>query len=790
MIGSAEVERQRDNGASISIALKLGTPLDPHRSEAELDEVFAEAQGAEQERTVRRSNERDRIFRIWQTYLRARSDFEGSRASALRYSDRRVNDRQLTLTITDPVPPDLLNQDRLIRVGSRYVFLEVTSVLADEVTLEATSGDPKLTPSHGLLEVNTVRAGLAIERQRQALDAVNYGRSVNPFLREVIRDGSAARPPLANAPIIKPPSDFDDDKVLVLRKAMGIQDILAVEGPPGTGKTRLIEEIISQYLFYNPRHRVLLSSQTHAALDNVIERLAERSPDLDLVRVGRFGDERIKESAAKLLLERKAESWAKRVGDDARAWLANRAAELHVDPVDLRAGMSALRLAGMLRDIAATTLAMNQAEARASTASLVASEKFVESAISPNSTSRREEQAAQEAVNEARSRLSSLQSEEAAFREGFSTFGGIRAELGQSNSPEDLEEYAELLLGNTDAHKTCLALMQLQENWLERVGRSIDFHSAMLASANVVAATCIGLAGVRGITEVGFDLCIVDEASRATATEVLVPLSRSRKSILVGDPKQLPPFFEHGFFASRSLAEFTEEEIRENVFDRLLSMLPTESKAKLSHQYRMAAPIGDLVSSVFYSRSLISPKKVPEIVFPMFPNSVTWLDTSKLDGVGDERSGTSWRNRSEASVIRKVLESLAFVASKRRNACYHVAVIAGYQAQVAALDAAVRDQLSAWPGLSIRIDTVDAFQGSEADICIYSVVRSNDRGEMGFLKDWPRLNVALSRARSLLLIVGDHAFCKGLPAAQPMADVVAYIDSHQESCEVRPIDDA
>lgn len=79
---------------------------------------------------------------------------------------------------------------------------------------------------------------------------------------------------------------------------------------------------------------------------------------------------------------------------------------------------------------------------------------------------------------------------------------------------------------------------------------------------------------------------------------------------------------------------------------------------------------------------------------------------------------------------------------------------------------------------------------SEADICIYSVVRSNDRGDAGFLSEPPRLNVALSRARSLLLIVGDHTFCTRLPTTHPMYDVVNYIERARADCEVRTLDDA
>ncbi len=89
LIGSAEAERQKEGSAGAIVALKLGAPAAPTHAASEIDELFAEAQGAEQERAVRRSSDGDRIVRVWQSYLRARSEFESSKASTLRYSDRR-----------------------------------------------------------------------------------------------------------------------------------------------------------------------------------------------------------------------------------------------------------------------------------------------------------------------------------------------------------------------------------------------------------------------------------------------------------------------------------------------------------------------------------------------------------------------------------------------------------------------------------------------------------------------------------------------------------------------------
>jgi hypothetical protein len=83
-------------------------------------------------------------------------------------------------------------------------------------------------------------------------------------------------------------------------------------------------------------------------------------------------------------------------------------------------------------------------------------------------------------------------------------------------------------------------------DWESRFGRINDFEAALIASSQVVAGTCVGVAAVRGLSDLEFDLCIVDEASKATPTETLVPLSRARRWVLVGDSNQLPPFLEEG----------------------------------------------------------------------------------------------------------------------------------------------------------------------------------------------------------------------------------------------------
>jgi superfamily I DNA and/or RNA helicase len=293
------------------------------------------------------------------------------------------------------------------------------------------------------------------------------------------------------------------------------------------------------------------------------------------------------------------------------------------------------------------------------------------------------------------------------------------------------------------------------------------------------------MAGVRGMGDVIYDMCIVDEASKATATEILVPMSRSRKWVLVGDPAQLPPFFEDESITR--LDEFDETEVRQTLLDRFLKDLPEHSVAVLTNQHRMVKPIGDLISEAFYERKLNSPKIRPDVTLPgAFPKPVTWLSTADISDAREFRRGQSYRNDAECRIIRDALVQIDFLARKRK-AVYDVAIIAGYVAQVKAIQDIIRDRLHEWSGLKITCSTVDAFQGSEAEICIYSVTRSNPEGKLSFLREKPRLNVALSRGRSALIIVGDDNFCRSIVGDNPFRKVLDFFEAHPEHCERRHV---
>lgn len=161
---------------------------------------------------------------------------------------------------------------------------------------------------------------------------------------------------------------------------------------------------------------------------------------------------------------------------------------------------------------------------------------------------------------------------------------------------------------------------------------------------------------------------------------------------------------------------------------------------------------------------------------------VTWLTTSKLPNSREQASGSSFNNSCEVRVIVQWLQQLNQVAQAAQKD-YTVAVLSGYAAQLKLLNRSLDTEQNSLRALKIECNTVDAFQGREADIVVYSVTRSNKSGKVGFLKDEARLNVALSRGRVGLVIVGDHQFCRSL-SNSPLHEVLKHIEQNPTDCKL------
>ena len=245
-----------------------------------------------------------------------------------------------------------------------------------------------------------------------------------------------------------------------------------------------------------------------------------------------------------------------------------------------------------------------------------------------------------------------------------------------------------------------------------------------------------------------FDWLILDEANKVRFTETLPLLRLAPRWLLVGDHRQLPPVLDESAAAFPVEGEEARTLVRDaSFFELSWAVVPETNLVMLDEQYRMAAPIGSYVSVASYDGRLRNSPEMAALRSPLpwpFNRNLTWLTIR-----GREKKGGSGSisNRAEIEAVGRVVRHLQRLGLEQLR----VAVIAMYQDQVTQLRRELR--MVALPGLAV--DTVDAFEGEEADVVILSLVRSNEAERIGFLKKAQRLNVAISRAKQLLVVVGD-----------------------------------
>lgn len=251
-----------------------------------------------------------------------------------------------------------------------------------------------------------------------------------------------------------------------------------------------------------------------------------------------------------------------------------------------------------------------------------------------------------------------------------------------------------------------------------------------------------------------FELAVIDEACQATEASVWQAALRARRVILAGDHFQLPPTV---------LSETAVRQgMRDSMMQRLVQRYGTEIYRRLTVQYRMHQQVMQFSSEQFYDSSLVADASVrrhrlcdlPGVANePRTTSPAIFIDTA---GAGYEEQiepdGLSKLNPKEAGVVVALVRRLIQAGIRGDQ----IAIIAPYAAQVRLL----RGRLNQ---AGIEVDTVDGFQGREKELVIVTLVRSNSSGEIGFLSDTRRTNVALTRARRCLVVVGDSATLGGHP---------------------------
>lgn len=276
--------------------------------------------------------------------------------------------------------------------------------------------------------------------------------------------------------------------------------------------------------------------------------------------------------------------------------------------------------------------------------------------------------------------------------------------------------------------------------------------------AHVVGATCIGAASRPELSGVEFDLGIVDEAGQIGIADTLVPLARVRRGVLVGDDRQLPPFSdpEVDDWAQGIGDPELVRLMSQSALERLRAGLPSSHVVQLARQRRMPAEIADFISASFYRGELLT-EKDHRHTDPLFSSPMAFVDTSALpDRERRESGGRGPEGRTRKGAFNACeARLLARLAAFYHHRGSEWVVIVPYLAQrlevVRHLTRLIGDSQLA----DASVGSVDSYQGGERDIVLYGFTRSNPEGRIGFLRELRRANVAFTRAKSQLVLVGD-----------------------------------
>jgi ATP-dependent RNA/DNA helicase IGHMBP2 len=541
--------------------------------------------------------------------------------------------------------------------GSSYKNVEGTLFKVREYeVVVALNGPPPDFIARGVCQLDLLGSDATYQRMRKALVQVSESKRTRlSTLREIFIGEEP--PQRGKVPKIvwsnKDLNEFQQDAV---KRALAAEDVALVHGPPGTGKTTVLVEIIRQHAARG--ERVLATAPSNIAVDNMLEKLLPTG--LRVVRLGHPA--------------RTLESLRH----------GNLAYQLEADPAYIEV----------------------------------------------------------QELDRLRERLIKKES----------VHGRGYRQLGYDEQQKREREVGRL--------------------WRQARDLEEEISRRIVASAQVVLGTHAGLS--KRFVKGDFDLVAMDEASQATEPLSWVPLCLARKAVFAGDSNQLPPTIYS--------KEAAQQGLQVTLFDRLKDILPQTVQTLLRVQYRMHEDIMRYSSDRFYEGKLIAHESVAkhtadelEGVSPtdLTSRPVTYVDTA---GAGFDESWNemleSRENKGEAELAVKLYNLLREAGIKNKD----VALLTPYVAQARLLKTLLRE-----PGL--EIGSVDGFQGREKEAVIVSLVRSNEAGQVGFLSDLRRLNVALTRARRLLIVIGDSATISRHADYEAFIAHADKLDSHRSAYE-------
>jgi len=498
---------------------------------------------------------------------------------------------------------------------------------------------------------------------------------------------------------------YSENQNKAIRNAISKSPLSIIQGPPGTGKTTVITEIVFQILAKEPQAKILITSQTNNAVDQVLENLIKN--EIAILRLNAITAFNIKEEIREHTLNKKLEHWKLQVKETAKKNFEN----------------------------------------------------IQDDSIIPDKLKKD-------------------------FENRLKKQNGLK-DLKTYVEKKSAEKENELYLPLDEAFKiNYLKIYQLHRDWINIVS-SIDedseINKKLIDSIRVIGATCNHIAAKKySKWDFKFDYVIMDEAGKATTAESLVPIIMGSNLIFVGDHRQLRPMLTSTRAVEKWLREKFKKEAddledwddyfnRPSLFEEVITKIDQNYKSQLTECRRLPSEQVKLTSKHFYESEgdepiePVSRENSSEHNLPLAINSSVFFIDIGSNNKNEKDKDKSSYNKESAKIIVEILKRInKYEAIKN----YSLGIIACYKAQSRLLKKET-DKIRGhgdltsvfkWqkPENKFLVSVVDRFQGLECDIIILDLVKSGAGLDLGFMEVPNRINVALSRNKRLLVIVGDY----------------------------------
>lgn len=311
-------------------------------------------------------------------------------------------------------------------------------------------------------------------------------------------------------------------------------------------------------------------------------------------------------------------------------------------------------------------------------------------------------------------------------------------------------------------------LLSVERIWRGNVvgKQNYALNEVVLETVDLVGATCIGINSQKRFSNLHFDVTIIDEAGQIQIHNALVPMSVSNKLIMLGDYKQIPPSADQELLELCELNGVNTDLLKMSLFERLYKDLPDSNKMMLDTQFRMPGEIADTISEWFYEGNYKSAdiKRNLKSLYPRIcAKPFLIVDTSRVPGREETRTPSRGTyNELEAGLCREILRCI--VEKEADPKLKEIGIISAYKDQVKRIKKEIKDVVGADYAGEMAA-TLDSFQGQERDLILYSFTKSSnkkaDMNRIGFLNELRRLNVAMSRCKKMLIMIGDMEFLSG-----------------------------